>query len=114
MSFLAWLGRFVALPSKAAGRDHGPAPAEGKTPAGSPTVAVFWVANVLAAILFGLGHLPATAALVPLTSMVVLRAVVLNGIVGVACGYLYFTRGLESAMLSHFSADIILHVLFAI
>ncbi len=97
MSFLAWLGHFV-----------------GKTAEGKPTVAVFWVANVLAAILFGLGHLPATAALVPITPLVVVRAVVLNGIIGVAAGYLYFTRGLESAMLSHFSADLILHVLFAI
>ena len=99
MSFLAWLGRLV---SRTAAAD------------GKPTVAVFWVANVLAAILFGLGHLPATAAMVPLTSLVVVRAVVLNGIIGVAAGYLYFTRGLESAMVCHFSADLILHVLFAI
>ena len=97
LSFLAWLGRFVA-----------------KTAEGQPTVAVFWIANVIAAILFGLGHLPATANLVPITPLVVLRAVVLNGLIGVAAGYLYFTRGLESAMISHFSADIILHVLFAI
>lgn len=97
MSFLAWLGHFIS-----------------KTADGKPTVAVMWVANIIAAILFGLGHLPATAALVPITPLVVLRAVVLNGVVGIACGYLYFTRGLESAMLSHFSADLVLHVLFAI
>jgi hypothetical protein len=97
MSFLAWLGRFVS-----------------KTAEGRPSIAVFWTANVLAAILFGLGHLPATSTLVPLTPLVIVRAVVLNGVIGVAAGYLYFTRGLESAMLSHFSADIILHVLFAI
>ena len=97
MSFLAWLGRYVS-----------------KTPEGRPTTAVFWTANVLAAILFGLGHLPATSAMVPLTPLVVIRAVVLNSVIGIAAGYLYFTRGLESAMLSHFSADIILHVLFAI
>ena len=97
MSFLAWLGRFVS-----------------KTAEGKPTLAVFWTANVLAAILFGLGHLPATSALVPLTALVIVRAVVLNGVIGIAAGYLYFTRGLESAVLSHFSADIILHVLFAI
>ena len=97
MSFLAWLGRFVS-----------------KTAQGTPTVAVFWVANVLAAILFGLGHLQATALLLPITPLVVLRAIVLNSIVGIAAGYLYFTRGLESAMLSHFSADIVLHVLLAI
>ena len=97
MSLLSWLGHFVS-----------------KKPDGTPTTAVFWVANVLAAVLFGLGHLPATAALVPLTPLVVVRAVVLNGVAGIAFGYLYFTRGLESAMISHFSADIVLHVLFAI
>ncbi len=97
MSFLVWLGRWVS-----------------KTADGGPTLAVLWIANVLAAVLFGLGHLPATAALVPLTPLVVVRAVVLNGIVGIGFGYLYFKRGLESAMISHFSADLILHVLFAI
>jgi membrane protease YdiL (CAAX protease family) len=97
MSFLAWVGRFIS-----------------KTAAGKPTVGVFWVANVLAAILFGLGHLPATALLVPITPLVVLRAIVLNGIIGVSAGYLYSTRGLESAIACHFSADIVLHVLFAI
>jgi membrane protease YdiL (CAAX protease family) len=97
MSFLAWLGRFVS-----------------RTAEGRPTLVVLWVANVLAAILFGLGHLPATALLLPLTPLVVLRAVILNGLAGVAFGYLYFTRGLESAMLSHFTGDLILHVLFAI
>lgn len=97
MSFLVWLGRFVS-----------------KTSEGGPTLAVLWVANVLAAVLFGLGHLPATAGLVPLTPLVVARALVLNGLIGIGFGYLYFKHGLESAMISHFSADIILHVLFAI
>lgn len=81
---------------------------------GHPTRAVLWIANILAAILFGLGHLPATALLVPLTPLVITRAVVLNGLAGLAFGYLYFTRGIESAMLSHFSADIVLHVIAAL
>lgn len=97
MSFLVWVGRFV-----------------GKTADGKPTPAVFWAANVVAAVLFGLGHLPATSLLLPLTPLVVLRAIVLNGLGGVAFGWLYWKRGLESAMLSHFSADLVLHVLFAI
>jgi membrane protease YdiL (CAAX protease family) len=78
---------------------------------GRPADGAFWVANLGAAVLFGLGHLPATAALVPLTGMVVLRAIVLNGIGGVVFGHLYWRRGLEAAMLAHFSADIVLHVL---
>jgi membrane protease YdiL (CAAX protease family) len=97
LSFLAWLGRFLA-----------------KTSDGKPTTSVLWIANILAALLFGLGHLPATSLLLPLTPLVILRAVVLNGLAGIAFGYLYFTRGLESAMLSHFTADLILHVLFAL
>jgi membrane protease YdiL (CAAX protease family) len=97
MSLLAWLGGFIR-----------------KTPDGRPTIAILWIANILAAVIFGLGHLPATSLLFPLTTLVILGAVVLNGIAGVAFGYLYFRHGLESAMLAHFSADILLHVLLAL
>jgi hypothetical protein len=75
-----------------------------------PTAVAFWLANIIAAVLFGLGHLPATTMLMPLTKMVVLRALLLNGIPGVVFGVLYWKRGLESAMISHFAADLILHV----
>lgn len=97
LTLLAWLGKFI---------HH--------TPEGRPTLVVLWVANILAAIIFGLGHLPATAGLMELTPLVITRAIVLNGLAGVAFGYLYWTRGLEAAMLSHFSADIVLHVLTAL
>ena len=69
---------------------------------------VFWTANFLAALLFGLGHLPATAALTPLTTALVVRALVLNGIPGVLFGYLFWKRGLETAMAAHFTADIVI------
>ena len=97
MSVLVWLGRFVS-----------------KTKDGRPTLAVLWTANILSAVLFGLGHLPATAALFPITPLVVMRTIVLNGFIGIVAGYLYFKYGLEAAMLSHFSADIILHVILAL
>lgn len=73
--------------------------------------AAFWTANLLAAVIFGLGHLPATAALAPITPMIVARAVSLNGILGVAYGVLYRRYGLEWAMAAHFATDLILHVL---
>jgi hypothetical protein len=80
-------------------------------PSGGPTVGALWTANILAAVLFGLGHLPATAALAKLNSLLITRAIVLNGIVGVATGYLFVRYGLEAAMLAHFSADIVLHII---
>ena len=97
MSFFAWLGRFLS-----------------KTADGKPTNAVIWIANILAAVLFGLGHLPTMAVLVPLTPLVIARAVVLNGLLGIGFGWLYWKRGLEAAMISHFSADLVLHVLLAL
>ena len=77
----------------------------------TPGPGVAWTANILAAVLFGAGHLPATAALFPLTTVVVVRALVLNGLVGVAAGWLYWRRGILLAIVAHFSADIVLHVL---
>jgi hypothetical protein len=78
-------------------------------PDGKPTVGALWVATILAAVIFGLGHLPATAALVKLNPLLIGRALLLNGVVGIATGYLYWRYGLEAAMLAHFSADLVLH-----
>jgi len=82
-----------------------------QNPSGLPADGAFWLAIVLSAVLFGLGHLPATRALTPLTSMLIFRAVVLNGVAGIAFGWLFWRYGLEIAMVAHFSADILLHVL---
>jgi len=71
---------------------------------------VVWASVILAAIVFGLGHLPGTAAIMAITPPVILRAVLLNGIGGVVFGWLFYRKGLEFAMISHFSLDIILHV----
>src|SRR5262245_22701262 len=74
---------------------------------------VFWAANIVAAMLFGLGHLPATAALAPLSAALVVRAVVLSGTGGLLFGELYRRYGLEWAMASHFGVDIVAHVALA-
>lgn len=62
----------------------------------------------LAAIIFGLGHLPITASVTKIDSLIIGRAVALNGIAGVVFGWLFWKRGLESAMIAHFTADIFL------
>ncbi len=97
MSFFVWLGHFIS-----------------RTAEGKPTAGVIWVANIAAAVLFGLGHLPALAPLIPLTALVIARTIVLNGLLGIVFGWLYWKRGLEAAMISHFSADLVLHVLLAL
>jgi hypothetical protein len=78
---------------------------------GIPTVGALWLANLIAAVIFGLSHLPATAALVELSPVLVVRAMLLNGLVGVAAGYLFWRYGLEAAIVAHFTADAVLHVI---
>lgn len=79
---------------------------------GTPTNWIYWIAILLAGILFGVGHLPAAALIWPLTSVVIFRIILLNMIPGIAFGYLYWKWGLEYAMLAHFSTDIMLHVIW--
>lgn len=71
---------------------------------------VMFAAIALAALAFGAGHLPMAAQLAPLMFGVVARVVAYNALVGLACGWLYWKRGLEHAMLAHFCADLVLHV----
>lgn len=72
---------------------------------------VFWLANILVAVLFGLGHLPTASLVMPITPVVVAAALLLNGVAGIAFGHLYRKRGLESAMMAHFCADFVIYVL---
>lgn len=85
-----------------------------KTSAGLPTPTAFWFGIIAASILFGLGHLPATALLVDITPFIVFRAIVLNGIGGVVFGWLFWKRGLVAAMLAHFTADVVLQIFLPI
>jgi CAAX prenyl protease-like protein len=75
---------------------------------GRPKLIVFWIANVLFALAFGVAHLPTAVAIgLPINPLVVTSTLVLNGIGGMAFGWLFWTFGLESAMLAHFFADLI-------
>ena len=76
-----------------------------------PSASAYWTGIIIATLLFGLGHLPATANIWPLTGVVISRALILNGLLGTLFGYLYWKAGLEYAMLAHFIADITLHVI---
>ncbi|MBL8030256.1 MAG: CPBP family intramembrane metalloprotease [Candidatus Doudnabacteria bacterium] len=73
---------------------------------------IMWSAIILSSVLFGLGHLPITAALTTITPLVVVRAILLNGIGGLVFGWLYWKKGLEFSMATHFTADIVILFLF--
>ena len=93
MSLLAWLlGRWW------------------KSAQGLPATGAFMTAIAAVAILFALGHLPATATVAPLTDLLVARALLLNGLAGVAFGYLFWRHGLEAAMAGHISAHLVLQI----
>jgi membrane protease YdiL (CAAX protease family) len=93
MSFLAWVGWRL-----------------GQRGVGRPAPVVLWPAILGAALLFGLGHLPAAGAIAPLTPAFVLRTVLLNSVAGIAAGWLFWRHSLEAAMLAH----MMVHVGFAL
>lgn len=82
-----------------------------KTEEGKPTSTGLWLSIIIAAVIFGAGHLPAVMAITTLTPLVIVRTIILNAVGGIIFGWLYWKKGLESAMISHFSADIVLHVI---
>ncbi len=75
---------------------------------------IMWSSILLASILFGIGHLPITLSVTALTPLVFTRAILLNGIGGIIFGWLYWKKGLESAIIAHFSTDLALHVILPI
>ncbi len=93
LSLIAWLAN-KALPK----------PNERLSPA------AFWISNLVVAVLFGLGHLPSASLVMPITPLVVALALAFNGIAAIAFGVLYRKRGLESAMIAHFTADFVIYV----
>lgn len=93
MTLLAWLGWRVLQKKQ-----------------GLPRRGIMIGAIVGAALLFGLGHLPATAAVVPLTPLIVMRALLLNGLAALVYGWLFWRRSLESAMIAHGAGHIVFTV----
>jgi hypothetical protein len=94
------LSLFLWLLKKTA-RDLSPRPGPGP----------FWIANAIVALIYAGGHLPAAKSLMPLTPIVLTAVLLPTTLAGLAFGYLTWKRGIEAAMLAHFSSDFIAHVL---
>ncbi|MFZ7091211.1 CPBP family intramembrane glutamic endopeptidase [Primorskyibacter sp. 2E233] len=67
---------------------------------------LYFGALLVSAVLFGAGHLPAMAALIPLTPVVILRTVGLTALLGLVFGWLFWRRGLEHAMVAHIATHL--------
>lgn len=78
-----------------------------KTKEEIPT-AVFVVVNILIALVFAAGHLPATVSMFTvLTPYLLVRCFLLNGVGGILFGNLYRKHGIQYAILCHMGAHII-------
>lgn len=74
-----------------------------------PLGTVVWMAIAGSALLFGAGHLPAAMALVGTPSLdLVVYVVGANASFGLIAGYLFWRFGLESAMVAHLLAHLVL------
>lgn len=95
LSFVAWiLTKFKMLRSESGSL----------TPAGST-----W-ANVVAAFLFALVHLPAWYQAGEVSAMLLASIIGLNMIAGYVCGWVYLRKGIEFAILTHLGGDVALHL----
>lgn len=90
MSLLAWLGWKVFF----------------RKVEMAPTGVVV-AANVISAMLFAAGHLPATAMLFEITPLLLLRCFLFNGGFGLFFGWLYRRFGIQYAMIGHALAHIV-------
>ncbi len=72
-----------------------------------PSTWVLITANMIAALLFAAGHLPATATMLGLSPMIVFRCFLLNGGMGLMFGWLYRKYGLRYSMIAHVGCHIV-------
>lgn len=77
---------------------------------GGNRLPILWSVNFLVALLFGIGHLPAAFKLASPSAFEIFRVLFLNGIAGVVFGWLYWSRGLWTAIAAHFVTDLVIHV----
>lgn len=74
-----------------------------------------WAGNIVAALLFGLGHFGALFALVPDPPVALLAGVlVANMVPALVFGWLFIQRGLEAAMIAHALAHVLAIGVFAL
>ena len=74
--------------------------------------AILITANVIAAMLFAAGHLPATVMSIGLNPIIIFRCFLLNGGAGLLFGRLYRKYGIHYAMIGHALAHVVSKVIW--
>jgi membrane protease YdiL (CAAX protease family) len=75
---------------------------------GEPKAAYLVAAIVISSPVFGVGHLPVAYMILPEATVVLtLYVIVANSIFGLIAGYLYWKKGLESALRAHMPAHVL-------
>jgi membrane protease YdiL (CAAX protease family) len=79
-----------------------------------------WIANLIAALAFGAGHLgtilflTGASSLAELSPVLIVEVFLLNGVVGLVAGERYMKDGLVAASGVHFWADVVFHVVWGL
>jgi hypothetical protein len=94
MTLLVWLIWGAARRASQKGQDK-------------PKPAYFIAAIFISAFIFGLGHLPIALVIIPdPTVTLILFVIIANSVFGLVAGWLFWKKGLESAMIAHIFAHI--------
>lgn len=76
---------------------------------GKKIALIYWLGILISSIIFGLGHLPITFLLVDNPTTALFMYIIFgNAIGGIVFGWLYWKKGLETAMIAHIFSHIIL------
>ena len=78
------------------------------------TEGILVLSNVIVALIFAAGHLPATEMTLGLSIPLLIRCFFLNGVFGLAFGYLYRKHGIFYAMLAHCGVHIVSKLIWLI
>ena len=70
-------------------------------------VGILVAANIVSALLFAAGHLPATIMMIGTTPLIIFRCFLLNGGIGLLFGWLYRKYGFRYAMIAHGGCHVI-------
>jgi membrane protease YdiL (CAAX protease family) len=72
-----------------------------------PTTTMFVIANIISALIFAAGHLPATLQTMGASPIILFRCFALNGGLGFLFGYLYQKYGLRYSIIAHGSCHLV-------